>query len=62
VLRLGGSLEHQYKTFQNFERKFHLPDVKEVLSKRVDLEEYYRQRGVLGEYIKLVNNLILLFV
>ncbi|XP_034482256.1 protein suppressor of underreplication [Drosophila innubila] len=52
VLRLGGCLEHQYKTFQSFERKFHLPDVKEVLSKRVDLEEYYKQRGVLGEYIK----------
>ncbi|XP_060653436.1 protein suppressor of underreplication [Drosophila nasuta] len=52
VLRLGGCLEHQYKTIQAFERKFHLPDVKEVLSKRVDLEEYYKQRGVLGEYIK----------
>ncbi|KAL7733902.1 hypothetical protein ACLKA6_011610 [Drosophila palustris] len=52
VLRLGGCLEHQYRTFPNFERKFHLPDVKEVLSKRVDLEEYYKQRGLLGEYIK----------
>ncbi|KAH8303016.1 hypothetical protein KR044_013314 [Drosophila immigrans] len=52
VLRLGGCLEHQYKSFPAFERRFHLPDVKEVLSKRVDLEEYYKQRGVLGEFIK----------
>lgn len=54
VLRLGGCLENHHKTFRSFERKYHLPDVKEVLSKRVDLEEYYKQRGVLGEYIKLV--------
>lgn len=53
-MSLGGCLEHQHKSFRSFERKFHLPAVKEVLSKRVDLEEYYKQRGVLGEYIKLV--------
>ncbi|XP_032291107.1 protein suppressor of underreplication [Drosophila virilis] len=52
VMSLGGCLEHQHKSFRSFERKFHLPAVKEVLSKRVDLEEYYKQRGVLGEYIK----------
>ncbi|XP_064545576.1 protein suppressor of underreplication [Drosophila montana] len=52
VMSLGGCLEHQHKSFRSFERKFHLPAVKEVLSKRVDLEDYYKQRGVLGEYIK----------
>ncbi|XP_039487996.1 protein suppressor of underreplication [Drosophila santomea] len=52
VLRLGGRLEHQYKSFANFDRKFHLPDPKEVFSKRIDLEEYYKQRGFLSEYIK----------
>ncbi|XP_017080421.1 protein suppressor of underreplication [Drosophila eugracilis] len=52
VLRLGGRLEHQYRSFQSFDRKFHLPDPKEVFSKRIDLEEYYKQRGFLSEYIK----------
>ncbi|EDX10025.1 protein suppressor of underreplication [Drosophila simulans] len=52
VLRLGGRLEHQYKSFASFDRKFHLPDPKEVFSKRIDLEEYYKQRGFLSEYIK----------
>ncbi|KAH8364456.1 hypothetical protein KR084_007109 [Drosophila pseudotakahashii] len=52
VLRLGGRLDHQYRSFQNFDRKFHLPDPKEVFSKRIDLEEYYKQRGFLSEYIK----------
>ncbi|EDV96967.1 GH14929 [Drosophila grimshawi] len=52
VLRLGGCLEHQHKSFRIFNLKFNLPDVKEVLNKRVDLEDYYKQRGVLGEYIK----------
>ncbi|KAH8268799.1 hypothetical protein KR018_007181 [Drosophila ironensis] len=52
VLRLGGRLEHQYRNFQNFDRKFHLPDPKEVFSKRIDLEDYYKQRGFLSEYIK----------
>ncbi|KAH8378794.1 hypothetical protein KR009_001369 [Drosophila setifemur] len=52
VLRLGGRLEHQYRNFQSFDRKFHLPDPKEVFSKRIDLEEYYKQRGFLSEYIK----------
>ncbi|XP_017843380.2 protein suppressor of underreplication [Drosophila busckii] len=52
VLRLGGRLEHQYNSFRSFERKFNLPDVKDVLSKRVDLEVYYKQRGIIGEYIK----------
>ncbi|XP_001354020.2 protein suppressor of underreplication [Drosophila pseudoobscura] len=52
VLRLGGRLEHQHRNFQSFDRKFHLPDPKEVFSKRIDLEEYYKQRGFLSEYIK----------
>ncbi|KAH8260563.1 hypothetical protein KR038_006703 [Drosophila bunnanda] len=52
VLRLGGRLEHQYRNFQSFDRKFHLPDPKEVFSKRIDLEDYYKQRGFLSEYIK----------
>nr|P59597.1 RecName: Full=Protein suppressor of underreplication [Drosophila erecta]CAD62567.1 SuUR protein [Drosophila erecta] len=52
VLRLGDRLEHQYKSFSRFDRKFHLPDPKEVFSKRIDLEEYYKQRGFLSEYIK----------
>ncbi|XP_030239282.1 protein suppressor of underreplication [Drosophila navojoa] len=52
VMQLGGCLDHQFKCFRSFESKFHLPDVKEVLSKRVDIEEYYKQRGILGEYIK----------
>ncbi|XP_023168170.2 protein suppressor of underreplication [Drosophila hydei] len=52
VMHLGGCLDHQFKSFKSFESNFHLPDVNEVLSKRVDLEEYYKQRGVLGEYIK----------
>ncbi|XP_016987615.1 protein suppressor of underreplication [Drosophila rhopaloa] len=52
VLRLGGRLEHQYRSFQSFDRRFHIPDPKEVFSKRIDLEEYYKQRGFLSEYIK----------
>ncbi|XP_022225531.2 protein suppressor of underreplication [Drosophila obscura] len=52
VLRLGGRLEHKHRNFQSFDRKFHLPDPKEVFSKRIDLEEYYKQRGFLSEYIK----------
>ncbi|XP_017020535.2 protein suppressor of underreplication [Drosophila kikkawai] len=52
ILRLGGRLEHQYRSFQSFDRKFHLPDPKEVFSKRIDLEDYYKQRGFLSEYIK----------
>ncbi|EDW78910.1 uncharacterized protein Dwil_GK11263 [Drosophila willistoni] len=52
ILRLGGCLENQYRTYRSFERKFHLPDAKEVFQKKVDLEEYYKQRGFLGEYIR----------
>ncbi|KAH8259359.1 hypothetical protein KR026_003031 [Drosophila bipectinata] len=52
ILRLGGRLEHQYRNFQSFNRKFHLPDPKEVFKKCVDLEEYYKQRGFLSDYIK----------
>ncbi|EDW19578.2 protein suppressor of underreplication [Drosophila mojavensis] len=52
VMQLGGCLDHQFNSFRSFESKFRLPDVQEVLSKRVDLEEYYKQRGILGEYIK----------
>ncbi|KAH8309682.1 hypothetical protein KR067_012500 [Drosophila pandora] len=52
ILRLGGRLEHQYRNFQSFNRKFHLPDPKEVFEKCVDLEEYYKQRGFLSDYIK----------
>ncbi|XP_034133020.1 protein suppressor of underreplication isoform X2 [Drosophila guanche] len=52
VLRLGGRLEHKHRNFQTFDRTFHLPDPKEVFSKRIDLEEYYKKRGFLSEYIK----------
>ncbi|XP_034657248.1 protein suppressor of underreplication isoform X1 [Drosophila subobscura] len=52
VLRLGGRLEHKHRNFHTFDRTFHLPDPKEVFSKRIDLEEYYKKRGFLSEYIK----------
>ncbi|XP_030373251.1 protein suppressor of underreplication isoform X2 [Scaptodrosophila lebanonensis] len=52
VLRMGGRLGYQFKSFRSFENKYSLPDAKEVFNKRLDLEEYYKQRGKLGDFVK----------
>ncbi|TMW42882.1 hypothetical protein DOY81_012037 [Sarcophaga bullata] len=52
VLRLGGRLDPQFSSFKTFEEKFKLPDAKELVCKRVDLEEYFCKRERLADYCK----------